>query len=177
MPDPRHLNNAPITEALIDFQIAPPVKVPSAQMAETHKRIRDSYPAMQERKRFQGEIKIEGGKLVVNTESLGILGYILKTEDERTVVQFRNDGFTLNRLKPYTSWGDLFPEPLRLWDLYVEVSGVQSVARLALRYINHLRLPWSEGDAFSKYLLAPPNVPEPIPQSVSQYLLGSVCYS
>ena len=117
MPEPRHLNNAPITEALIDFRIAPPVKVPPAQMAETRERIRDRYPTMQERKEFQGEIKVEGGRLVANTKSLGLLGYFLKTEDELTVVQFRNDGFTLNRLKPYTSWGELFPEALRLWDL------------------------------------------------------------
>ena len=167
MPEPRHLKNAPITEALVDFRVAPAVELP--QMTVAHEQIRDRYPLTEERNLFEGEVRLAEGKLKANTKSLGLHGYFFRTEDKVTVVQFRNDGFTLNRLKPYTKWEEVFPEAMRLWDVYIQLSGVKSVARLALRYINHLRLPLSEGDDFSKYLLAPVEVPERIPQSVSEF--------
>jgi uncharacterized protein (TIGR04255 family) len=139
-------------------------------VAGVQERIRDRYPKVVERQKIQAQLKLEGGKLVADTTPLGQRGHFFRTDDERTIVQFRSDGFTLNRLQPYTSWGELFPEALRLWELYVDASGVESVARLALRYINHLRIPWTEGEEFGVYMLAAPTLPEPIPQAISTFL-------
>ena len=124
------------------------------------------FPKVEERGKVQGELKFEKGTVVASTKNMGLQGYFLKTEDDLTVGQFRRDGFTLNRLRPYTSWDELFPEAIRLWQVYVEETDAQRLSRIALRYINHLELPLEQGDDFSRFMLAPPNVPEPIPQSM-----------
>jgi uncharacterized protein (TIGR04255 family) len=172
MPEPRPLRRAPITEALIDFRIAPPISAFEQKTVGLHERIRGEYPKSEERKKFQAQLKVTGGKIETDTTELGIHGQFFKTEDEKTIAQFRADGFTLNRLNPYTSWLELFPEAMRLWDLYVELSAARSTSRLALRYINNLVIPWHEGESFETYLLAPPVVPEPLPQSVSAFLIA-----
>ena len=64
----------------------------------------------------------------------------LRSQDDLTVAQFRADGFTMNRLKPYTGWAMLLPQVLDLWDAYVTVAQPAHVARVALRYINRLDL-------------------------------------
>lgn len=170
MPEPRPLRKAPITEALIDFRVAPPVELSQERMTAVHDQIRDRYPKVDLRQKVEAQLRVEGGKLIPSTVPLGQRGHFFKTEDERTIAQFRSDGFTFNRLEPYTAWVELFPEALRLWDLYVDAVGLESVARLALRYINHLHIPWTEGDEFGVYLLAPPNVPDPIPQKLTAFL-------
>ncbi len=54
--------------------------------------------------------------------ALGIVALVYqgfsKTPDRLNVAQFRRDGFTFNRLRPYTKWEEIRPEALRLWQLY-----------------------------------------------------------
>ncbi len=63
------------------------------------------------------------------------------SEDEVKLVQFRLDGFTFNRSKPYTSWEQVFPEAFGLWKEYVSLAAPEFVNRIAVRYINRLDLP------------------------------------
>lgn len=170
MPEPRPLRKAPITEAIVDFRVAPPAELSDERMAAVHEHLRDRYTKIKKRDKVAGQVKIEGGKLVAETIPLGLRGHFFTTDDERTTAQFRSDGFTLNRLEPYTAWAELFPEALRLWDMYVDVTSIETVARLALRYINDLRIPWEQGDEFAAYMQAPPVLPDPIPQSVTTFL-------
>ena len=66
---------------------------------------------------------------------------MLKTEREREMIQLRVDGFTFNRLKPYTSWEKIFPRAYRFWKKYLDCVEPVGVTRLATRYINALDVP------------------------------------
>jgi uncharacterized protein (TIGR04255 family) len=79
------------------------------------------------------------------------------------------DGFTFNRLKPYTGWAQVLPQALELWRIYVEEFGPLSVTRIAVRYINRLTLPAPVVN-MSRYLTAPPTVPAGAPQSLRGFL-------
>jgi uncharacterized protein (TIGR04255 family) len=79
------------------------------------------------------------------------------------------DGFTFNRLKPYTSWEHILPEALRLWEVYVGLANPQGITRLALRYINHLNLP-RPGVELDDYIVTAPRVPPSVPQLLSSFI-------
>ena len=84
------------------------------------------------------------------------------------MAQFRVDGFTFSKMVPYTSWEEVFAEALRLWRVYVQVASPRQVARIAVRYINRMRVPGGTDPA--RVLEAPPSVPVPIPQVIRDFL-------
>jgi uncharacterized protein (TIGR04255 family) len=87
---------------------------------------------------------------------------------DAAIAQFRVDGFTFSKLEPYTTWEEVFGEAGRLWEIYVQTARPVEISRVAVRYINRLRLP---GPAeLRDYLEAPPVLPPPIPQTVREFL-------
>lgn len=165
----RHLQNAPITEAIVDFRVSLPRDFRPDRLREARERLARDYPQTVERKGMEARFEFAGGQpKETRTRDLGFQGIWLKTEDQRTVAQFRVDGFTFNRLKPYTRWEQILPEALRLWSVYVELANPQSVTRVALRYINHMNLP-SPGAELDDYIVTSPRLPPSVPQILSAF--------
>jgi len=165
----RHLQNAPITEAIVDFRVSLPRDFRPDRLREARERLAPDYPQTVERKGMEARLEFAGGQpKETRTRDLGFQGIWLKTEDQKTVAQFRVDGFTFNRLKPYTRWEQILPEALRLWSVYVELANPQSVTRIALRYINHMNLP-SPGAELDDYIVTSPRLPPSVPQIRSSF--------
>lgn len=142
MSDPKwtHLERAPIHEAVIDFRVQLPEGVDSSRLLELHSKIKERYPKLEERRAFKGQIEIRQGRPVgTGAMDLGVNGYFFKNEEATQVVQFRLDGFAFSRLKPYQHWKSFRDEAERLWEVYKGLA--PSVARVAVRYINHIDLP------------------------------------
>jgi len=99
----------------------------------------------------------------------GLHGYQFQSADGCDIAQFRVDGFTYNRLKPYTDGEAVLSEALRLWAIYVAIAAPPAVSRAALRYINHLPLPGSVLE-MDRYLTAAPKCPEGLPGDVLRFL-------
>jgi len=169
MPEPRHLPKAPITEAIIDIRVKARTGLDPSAFQRAHQEIADRLPLQEERKGGQVTFRIgSGGPLPPEVQDLGVQGYFFKSEDGKLIAQFRIDGFTLNRLKPYTSWDELFPFAMDLWQLYVKRAEPEAVSRLALRYINHISLP-NEPVDLDDYLLAAPPIPKDLPQYIGPF--------
>ena len=154
----RHLNNAPIVEAIIDIRTKLPVDFEPKSFLELKDEIIDEFPKMEERKLFSSEFGIKKG--VVQPPSStdhGLHGYFFKSEDKKKVVQFRVDGFTYSRLRPYTNWDETFEEAKTLWAMYCKIVSPESIPRLAVRYINHINVP-STGVDLNEYFTAPPKM-------------------
>jgi uncharacterized protein (TIGR04255 family) len=60
-------------------------------------------------------------------------------------VQVRTQGFSFNRLAPYSTLDDYLPEIERTWRLYVEVATPVVTRLVRLRYINRIPLPMEGG--------------------------------
>ena len=164
----RHLSNAPITEAIIDIRAALDPGFAAARFKELKATLVD-FPQIEERRSIGARIEFAAGKVSAsNADDLGVQGIFFKKEDGLTIAQFRVDGFTLNRLKPYTSWTDLFPEAMVLWEHYIRIARPITVSRIALRYINHFFLNAPVGE-FGQYLTASPSIPTELPQAVSSF--------
>jgi len=163
----RHLRNAPITEALIDFRVSRTTNpITEASLDSLRASLQESYPITERQSVAQFEIK--AGRPQPNPEAR-FRGFMFKSPDRLRIVQFRVDGFTYNRLKPYLSWGDILPEAIRLWRIYVATVGPEAITRAAVRYINRLQLP-APTIGLSEYLEAPPRVPEGYQASMGGFL-------
>jgi uncharacterized protein (TIGR04255 family) len=176
MAEVRHLNNAPITEAIIDFRVKLPPEFKVESFLELKNTIGDRLPKVQERKLFSGQLKFKGGKpQKTSAEYHGIHGYFFRPEDEKNVAQFRIDGFTYSRLRPYTCWEEMFGEARELWKMYYGIAQPEAVTRLAVRYINHINIPLPIDD-LSDFFTASPKIPDNIQGVISGFLSKVIVY-
>ncbi len=169
MPEPRHLKNAPITEAIIDFRVKARPDLKAIEFAHVRSQLADRFPKLDERRGFEATVELGRGGSRAAARDLGLQGYFFKSADEKKVVQFRIDGFTFNKLRPYTKWEDIFPQAMEIWQLFWRVARPEVVTRLALRYINHIPLPPTLKD-YDDYLRASPPIPPELPQYLSGFL-------
>ena len=167
---PRHLASAPITEAILDIRVKLPADFDVEKLKSAQSLISGGYPKVTERRRFEGQVQFSvGGPPKQVALDKGPDGYLFTSTDSKQIVQFRLDGFTFNRLKPYETWESMRDEGYRLWQHYVDIASPELITRVALRYINHLKIPLPTGN-FADYLVAPPTVPGQLPHIVTSFL-------
>jgi uncharacterized protein (TIGR04255 family) len=160
-----HLKNAPIVEAVIDFRVVPRDGVSSLDFRELRSQVGAMYADQNPMQSIEAKFGLGPGRFTDSREIQDI-GVLFKGES--VVAQFRIDGFTFNKLAPYTSWDEVFAEALRLWRIYVEAAKPVELTRVAVRYVNRLQLP-NPAD-LSKYLEVPPALPAPISHRMQEYL-------
>jgi len=115
---------------------------------------------------IQARFGVDQGKPISPTQVQSAVGWMYKSEG--AVAQFRTDGFTFSKLEPYTTWEQVFGEAQRLWKIYLQVARPRETKRLAVRYINRLRVPRPAD--LREYLEAPPVLPSPIPSAIREFL-------
>jgi uncharacterized protein (TIGR04255 family) len=168
MAKPRgHLANAPIVEAVVDFRVLPQENVNSETFAGLTASIGNRYSQNSSLQSVEGRFGIENGQFVNDLSKPTTIGWRYHSDTE--IAQFRLNGFTFSKIAPYTTWKEVFEEACRLWKVYLQIHDPKQVSRVAVRYVNQMRL-----DAHAKldeYLESPPLLPLPIPQVISEYLL------
>ncbi len=169
MPEICRLANAPITEALFDIRVKANSKFEPSEFSILKTKLKDQYPEVQETFSKSFQFKIEPRDDVkTEVKHHGIHGYLFKSEEEKQIVQYRIDGFTLNKLKPYTNWKSLLPQVIEYWNLYNEIAKPEAITRIAVRYINHIPIHLDHVN-FDDYLSFAPKVPDNLPQSISNF--------
>jgi uncharacterized protein (TIGR04255 family) len=161
-----HLRNAPIVEALIDFRVSHSKQVSPDIFSNLGTSIGEQYARTSQIRLFQGYFGVDNGRLIDPSQSQIDLGWRYQTGQE--VAQFRVDGFTFSKIEPYTTWEEVFTEAIRLWGIYCQLTEPAQVSRLAVRYINRMRLTGTTD--IGKYLEAPPILPTPVPQRLREFL-------
>lgn len=168
------LRNAPIMEALIDIRVKLPPQSDAKKIDSIFELIKGQYPKKQEQRMSEIKIELKPGEELAK-QLTKINGFRYLSSDEKEIVQAKMDGFTFNKLSPYSKWEDLRNEAHRLWLIYKNITCPDLVTRVALRYINNLNIPMPIAD-FSDYLTVPPRVPERLPQGVSSFLIRVVIH-
>ena len=154
-------------EALLDIRVRAKAGFSSSSFTGLPLPLTTDFPKRVEYNAIKVEMQIPANT-PPEIQELGLQGIFYKSDDEKYVAQFRIDGFTLNRLKPYTNWEDFTSHALALWEVYVEQAQPELVTRLALRYINHLPLPKGTSE-LANFMQVPPYLPPELPQSVSAF--------
>ncbi len=96
------------------------------------------------------------------------VGVRATSRDEHWVVQLRRDGLTFSRLPPYPNWHEFSSRAKPFLSAFLAVTRPPYVERLALRYINHFRLPYPAD--MNEYFIGLPVVPDTLPQFTSNML-------
>jgi uncharacterized protein (TIGR04255 family) len=161
-----HLQNAPIVEAVIDFRVSRQEQVSAGTFADIGSSIGKRYTQSGPIQSLQTRFGIDNGKLLEPWQMQTDIGWRYQTVKE--IAQFRMDGFTFSRIAPYTTWTEVSNEAFRLWKVYVDAAKPREVSRVAVRYINRMQL--TAGKDLRDYLEAPPQLPEPIPQTIREFL-------
>ena len=168
---PRHLRHAPITEAVIDLRVDPAAGTSVDDLVAALGR-HDNLGYLQKglllHSEFGFSLKVEAEPKVMHEGRATTTGVRLHSSDERYIAQLGVAGFTLSRLEPYESWENLVEEAKKLWRGYLECIGPGTVTRIATRYINNLRLPFTP--ELSDFLLLAPSIPQGLPEALSSFL-------
>lgn len=153
----RHLPNAPITEAIIEFGVIPQDSVELSAL----KALADSLSEYGEFKplyQVSSTIRFEtpDNKPEAEVSPRVHVGYRSDPDESRKLVTITPDSLLFHKLRPYTSWGDIFPEALSIFKKYTDTDALAPVAirKLAARYINHIEL--ERGSELDDYLRFPP---------------------
>lgn len=156
----RHLANAPIKEALVDIRVDLPPEFSAAGFRDVRDAVGPVYARIAEAAKQETTIQFDSGAATSATSrEFGLYAVQFISEKNATVAQFRADGFTFNKLRPYTDWASIAPEALRLWDIYSTVARPAKVSRASVRYINEFTIPVGLAK-FAPYLrIAPPVSP------------------
>lgn len=160
--------SAPITEALIDIRTQLPDTASLSSLEKLHSAIQAQYPQKGARMMWQGSLQLKDEEEPIKTAQHGLDGYLFTSSDGRQVVQFRLDGFSFSRLRPYSRWEEVYGEARRLWEIYAAGTKPIVVRRVATRYINSIEIPLKRFD-YDDYFTAVPKIPEGLPQLLSHF--------
>lgn len=164
MTERRHYPNAPITEALIDLRITHAEDFSVDDLGKMGEAIADRYPTQEPMYLHAGQITFPqpGDPVQVEaTEQHG--GFRFISENKQQILQARMDGFTFSTLAPYDSWEPFRDEARRLWGLYKPAAKVESITRVAVRYINRIDIPDAPIVKLEDYLRTYPEVSADMP--------------
>jgi uncharacterized protein (TIGR04255 family) len=138
-----HLSKAPIIEAVIDIQtVCKDDATPdqrNARFLGIHEKLKPEFPEIQIRSSKQIQLSGSPGETAVQDF---IDGYFFKSADGADIAQFRQNGFALSRVQRYETFDALLATTQRLWKVYLSVCGKIEITRLAVRYINQVRVPF-----------------------------------
>lgn len=156
------LNVAPIVEAVVDIECDMPPKFDLAAL-ETVARdaFREQYPLFQTQFLEEHQIQQRPDGTPLHSLKRRIQAFQFRQEDKRQLVQVRVQGYSFNRLKPYTTLDDYLDEIGRTWRLFVGITKPVQVRAIRLRYINRIVLPLNEGMLeFKDFLRVSPQLPD-----------------
>jgi uncharacterized protein (TIGR04255 family) len=164
----RHLSKAPIREAVLDLRFPLSESVGLPVLRESLEAL-DDFREMHELRPGSATFRfsLEGGAQG-SVEQGDAVGFRATTEDGLWVAQYRLDGLTFSRLHPYPHGDEFYRRGRRYVESLMTVARPTRVDRVALRYINHFRLP--HPGSMDEYFVGLPSYPEPIPQFVSNLL-------
>lgn len=152
----RHLNRAPITEAVVDLRCEMERPCQAETLRGVAEALRATYPVLEEQRTFEGGITVVDNRLAQFARDLGTRGYVLKSEEEPQVLQVQVDGLSFSRLRPYTDGDVVMRDARAAWATYSNSTPVKWVTRIALRYINRFTLPSRD---VARFLTGSPSMP------------------
>lgn len=165
--------NPPINEAIFDIKLELPEGIDINIIESFYEKIKKDYPTKQVNNQGQVSFEMKPGEKPVINSTEGQNGFVYKSIDGTKIIQTRKDGFTFNKLKPYTNWSDFSKEAFYLWNNYVQIFHPAKIKRIALRYINLIELPIGI-KSFKEYFSTVPEISSQLPQVLQEFFLRLV---
>jgi uncharacterized protein (TIGR04255 family) len=165
--------NTPIVEAILDIRVELPKDATLDTLEMFYDTIKTRYPEKQHRTEFSAGIRFDRNGASVEKPETSQTGYLFRSPVEKKVVQSRLNGFSFNKLKPYSDWNAFRSEGRELWGIYFKIAKPLKITRIALRYINRIEIPLPLKD-FKEYVLTVPEVAPELPQALTHFFMRLV---
>ena len=155
------LAHAPIIEAVLDIDCDMPPKFDLTALEQPAlERFRDKYPVIKKQHLEEFQIKMGQTEPPNYSSKRAIRAFQFFQTGEKQIIQVRSNGFSFNRLAPYSSLDEYLPEIERTWKIFVGLALPVQVRNIQLRYINRIFLPFaSEGINLGEYFKIYPVLP------------------
>jgi uncharacterized protein (TIGR04255 family) len=153
-----HYSKAPITEAVIDLRITSSPGFSVEDLAPLREVVAERYPNQESEHVFFEQISLVETDLLRTGGGHQLNGFRFASQDKRETFYARLDGFAFSIKAPYDRWESFRDEARGLWDLYCSVAGIESVTRVAIRYINRIDVPGAASIKLEDYLRTYPEV-------------------
>lgn len=166
------LVHPPIVEAILDIDCAMP---PGQKISELEKpvfqQLQDRYPKLRGLLLQSHQIEPQPDRPPKLSVSQAVQALQFLHADERQLVQFRAQGFSFNRLAPYTRLDDYLPEIQRTWKIFLATAKPAQIRQVRLRYINRIFLP-TGGRAIdlNEFLALGPQLPDETGMNLTSFL-------
>lgn len=163
MPEQETYKHAPSIEAVLDIRTRLSSELSQESLNNLYEREKAAYPTI--RRPFQVNFKIErkNANEEPTTDISSVAnGLTFVSDDGLQLFQARPDGFSHNRLAPYTNWISFSSEARRLWVEYRNIAKPEVIEMLGLNFVNKIDFP--AGSEISDYFKAYVVVPKELPQ-------------
>ncbi|HMQ03633.1 MAG TPA: TIGR04255 family protein [Pyrinomonadaceae bacterium] len=155
-----NLKKPPIIEAVLDIdcELPPNLDIMKVQKLAS-KELAKSYPKMRPTFLQDHTVKATPTNEVEYSLKSEINGFQFLKNDGRQVVQFRKQGFSFNRLEPYTNLDSYLPQIKKQWLNYLRMAEPIKISAIRLRYINRILLPLVNGEVnLDEYIINGPRL-------------------
>ena len=156
------LLNAPIIEAVLDVDCdMPPGRDIATLEPAAHEPLRAEYPEVRRAFVQTHQLLPQPDKPPVFTTQMAVHALQFLHKGQKQLVQFRAQGYSFNRLAPYGTLDDYFPEIERTWKVFVALAKPIQIRVVRLRYINRIPLPFTPPRIeLEDYLRVGPRLPD-----------------
>jgi uncharacterized protein (TIGR04255 family) len=163
--------NAPVTEAVLDLRVKLPAGFDMKLFDSYFEKVKADFPNKDTQRISSLKFDLKEQQASIQSDETN--GLILKSADNSKVIQIRKDGFSFNKLRPYEDWATFNKDAKKYWDLYLELIRPEEVYRIAVRYINLIKVPINAKN-FEEYFTTFPKIAPELPQLVSELLMRVV---
>ena len=166
----RSLARPPIREAIVEIKSEP---VDLRRVTALRDRLADTYPVSKPFRMASVALNLPDERRGAQVEPSDSrqTGWRCESADGTEVALIRQDGLSFARLAAYPGWDAFVDRFQSVWGTYVGDVAPIEVRRVALRYVNELRLPVGDQFHFERYLTTAPRAPAGMPPEVADFLV------
>lgn len=166
----RHYSRGPITEAIIDLQVAPLPEEKLSVLDQMKEQVSESYLQQDPIFELTGLFEFQPDGPANTQAQRRQVGYRYTSSDGRQIWQARLSGFTFSRLSPYDRWHPFRDEARRLWTQFDQKLAPATVNRIAVRYVNRIDIPSASID-LKEYFRTSPEIAPELQQGLSGFFM------
>ncbi|MBD3924699.1 TIGR04255 family protein [Nocardioides cavernae] len=163
----RQYKNAPITEAILEFQVRNPEGLTVDDLARST--LGDGATSASPLFTLQGEVSVVNGELLNDARSEQV-GLAFARKDGTRVVQAALDRFSFIWNGSYEHWGAFSDEAEAAWLQYREVAQPEWVGVVGVRFVNRIPMP-KPSIEIKDYLRTSVDVSPYLPQAVNSLFM------
>jgi len=167
---PRQLSRPPIREVIAEVKSEP---VELRQVTVLRDRLADRFPVAKAFRIASVALNLPDERRGTDVDPSGgqQVGWRCESADGSEVALIRIDGVAYGRVADYAGWDAFVDRFVTLWSAYVDTVKPIEVRRIALRYVNDLRLPVGDQFHFERYLTTAPRAPAGLAPELGDFLV------